>query len=199
MVACFISESSDNLHRSWMVIFLFSGCTYAMHSINAGHILFLTLGSNLYSKMKSMVNHYSIYIYKKSGHAIIKENTLKTKAFLGHIWPTYLVDLDTIMALLILGLIIWQYWIWCCNGKIYEKPHFFTTMIKVQLKTTNLYSSQNMCYRQQNYLILYTKFVLEGTIIDMKWSVACSRTNYIFWEVKSVNKECDVFLHFTLM
>ena len=110
---------------------------------------------------------------------IIKEHMLKTKAFWGHIWPTCMVDLDTIMALLILGLIIWEYWIWCCNGKIYEKPHFFTTMIEVQLKTTNLYSSQNMCYRQQNYLILYTKFVMEEEKIDMKWSVACLRTNFI--------------------
>jgi hypothetical protein len=41
-------------------------------------------------------------------------------------------------------------------------------MIEVQLKTTNLYSSQNMCYRQQNYLILYTKFVMEEEKIDMK-------------------------------
>ena len=182
-----------------MVIFLFSGCTYAMHSINAGHILFLTLGSNLYSKMKCMVNHYSIYIYKKSGRAIIKEHTLKTKAFLGHIWPTYMVDLDTIMALLILGLIIWQYWIWCCNGKIYEKTHFFTTMIKVQLKTTNLYSSQNMCYWQQNYLILYTKFVMEGKTNWYEMKCCLLENKYIFWEVKSVNKECDVFVYFTLM
>lgn len=48
------------------------------------------------------------------------------------------------------------------------------------IKTINLYSSQTIWYRQQIWLILYTKFVMECTIIDMKRSVACLRTNIFF-------------------